>query len=159
MPDHGQLPSICVVICCHNSETRIATTLRHLAEQQVPSELIWEILIIDNASTDGTVQAVERFSAQHRELSVRVVSEPQLGNGYARQRGIREAGLDCMLFVDDDNWLAPNYLKLLAETLGEHPEVEALGGMSIAECEGPAPSWLARYQGWYAVTGPGDGTA
>ena len=148
-----QLPSVSVVVCCHNSEARLPKTLSHLAQQQVPQELVWEILVVDNASTDGTIAAVHEFSRQVPAVSVRIVSEPKLGTGYARQRGMAEATLDCVLFVDDDNWLAPDYLRILAETMKEHPEIEALGGMSTAECEIPEPAWFQQYQGWYAITG------
>ena len=86
-------------------------------------------------------------------LRVRVVNEERLGQTYARQRGIVEALHEIILFVDDDNWLAPDYLDALAQTLRQYPEIAALGGMSTACCEGPEPPWLSKYQGWYAVTG------
>ncbi len=161
MPELSQpsYPSISVVICCHNSAARLPETLRHLAQQQVPSGLEWEIVVIDNASTDETLNVVHQFSIQYSGIVVRLVSEPRLGTGYARQRGIAEALREIVLFVDDDNWLAPDYLHLTAQIMKQHPEVGALGGMSSACCEGPEPAWLPRYQGWYAVTGAPNGAA
>jgi len=150
------LPSVSVVLCCHNSATRLPQTLRHLAAQQVPPGLQWELLVIDNASTDDTRRLVDEFSSQYPRLALRLVSEPRLGQAYARQRGMAEALCDTILFVDDDNWLAPNYVALVANTLQREPGIAALGGMSTACCEGPEPSWLSRYQGWYAVTGCAD---
>jgi glycosyltransferase involved in cell wall biosynthesis len=147
------LPSISMVLCCHNSIARLPETFRHLSEQRVPAGLTWEILVIDNASTDGTPELVHEFSTQHPQLAVRLVIEPQLGQGYARQRGIAEAAHDVILFVDDDNWLAADYLGILAETLRQHRQISALGGTSSAYCEGPEPAWLEKYQGWYALTG------
>ena len=146
------LPSISVVLCCYNSAERLPETLRHLSEQRVPAGLTWEILVIDNASTDDTPQLVQEFSTQHSQLSVRLIHEPQLGAGHARQRGMSEAAHKVILFVDDDNWLASDYLAILAETLRDHQEISGLGGTSSAFCEGPEPPWLARYQGWYALT-------
>jgi glycosyltransferase involved in cell wall biosynthesis len=147
------LPSISVVLCCHNSAERLPETIRHLSEQRIPSGLALEVLVIDNASTDNTPKLVEEFSVRYPQLSVRLVEEGRLGQGYARQRGISEAVYETILFVDDDNWLAPDYLAMLAETLRQHPEIAALGGTSSACCDGPEPSWLTRYQGWYALTG------
>ncbi len=147
------LPSISLVLCCHNSSKRLPETLRHIAALDVPPGLQWEVLAIDNGSTDDTPRLVCEFSAQCPHLAVRLVSEPQLGQAYARQRGVSEAIYDTILFVDDDNWLEPDYLVILAETLRQHPEIAALGGTSSACCEGPEPPWLSRYQGWYAVTG------
>jgi glycosyltransferase involved in cell wall biosynthesis len=149
----ARLPSISIVLCCHNSAERLPETLRYLSRQGVPDGLVWEILVIDNASTDRTPELVREFSGRHPELAVRLVDEPRLGQGYARQRGISEAGHDAILFVDDDNWLEADYLAILAETLHRHPEIAALGGTSSACCEGPAPAWLSKYQGWYALTG------
>jgi glycosyltransferase involved in cell wall biosynthesis len=151
-----RFPSVSVVICCHNSATRLPVTLRHLAEQRGCDELTWELLLVDNASTDGTVSLVQQFASEHPDLPVRIVSEPRLGTGYARQRGLEEARQEIILFVDDDNWLAPDYVRLVAEIMEKNPEVAGLGGMSTAECEIVQPSWLTRYQGWYAVTGTSD---
>lgn len=151
-------PSISVVLCCHNSAKRLPETLGHLARQQAQSGLIWEILVIDNASTDDTCVTVHQFATQYPTLPIRVVNEARLGQTYARQRGIVEALHEIILFVDDDNWLAPDYLAVLAETLRDHPEIAALGGMSTACCEGPEPAWLSKYQGWYAVTGASSGS-
>jgi glycosyltransferase involved in cell wall biosynthesis len=153
---HLSLPSISVVLCCHNSAKRLPETLGHLEAQEIPKGLEWEILAVDNASSDGTAKLIAEFAREHPHLTVRVVNEPQLGTIYARQRGMAEARCETVLFVDDDNWLDPNYLRLVAETLRKNPEISALGGMSTAQCEGSEPAWLARYQGWYAVNGPAD---
>lgn len=153
----GRLPSISVVVCCHNSAARLPETLRHLGEQQVSQDFIWEIVIIDNASTDETTGVVNEFSIRHPALAVRLVNEPRLGTGYARQRGIAQARYGIILFVDDDNWLAPDYLSVVADIMHHHPEIAALGGMSTAQCELPEPSWLRKYRGWYAITGAASG--
>jgi glycosyltransferase involved in cell wall biosynthesis len=153
---HLTLPSISVVLCCHNSSKRLPETLGHLETQEIPTGLEWEILMVDNASSDGTANLIAEFAREHPHLTVGIVNEPQLGASYARRCGITTARCEIVLFVDDDNWLAPNYLRLVAETLQKNPAISALGGMSTAECEGPEPAWMARYQGWYAVNGPAD---
>jgi glycosyltransferase involved in cell wall biosynthesis len=147
------LPSISVVLCCHNSANRLPETLEHIALLKIPPGLQWEILVIDNASSDHTPRVVHEFLIEYPHLAVRVVHEPQLGQAYARLRGVSEAVHDTILFVDDDNWLEADYLGILAETLREHPEIAALGGTSSAFCEGLEPPWFSTYQGWYAVTG------
>jgi GT2 family glycosyltransferase len=43
---------VSVVVCCHNSASRLPTTLHHLAAQEVPRDLGWEVIVVDNASTD-----------------------------------------------------------------------------------------------------------
>ena len=151
------LPSISVVICCHNSAARLPETLRHLAEQQAPAELAWEILLVDNASTDETVSVAERFASSRPDLSIRVTSELKLGQTYARLRGVEEASGEVILFADDDNWLAPDYLAILGETMRRRPEIAALGGMSTAVFEQEPPEWMSRHHRWYAVSGPPQG--
>ena len=148
----NQLPSISVILCCHNSVARLPETFRHLSEQRIPAGLAWEILVIDNGSTDDTPKLVQDFAASNPRSAVRLVNEPRLGQGYARQRGISEAANDIVLFVDD-NWLAADYLAILAETMRQHQEVSALGGTSSACCEGPEPAWLEKYKGWYRAHG------
>jgi glycosyltransferase involved in cell wall biosynthesis len=76
-----------VVICCHNSTPRLAETLRHL-RQQTAIGVPWEVLIVDNASTDGIAETA--IACWHRgPAPIRIVREPQLGLGRARMTGLR----------------------------------------------------------------------
>ena len=149
----GGHTTLSVVICCYNSARRLPETLRHLAEQTTPRQLEWEIIIVDNASTDDTVAVAQDFAATHPQLAVRIVSEPQSGQMYARIRGMRSARGEIILFVDDDNWLSADYVALTAETMAAHHEIGALGGTSTAIFEQDPPAWMARHQRWYAVSG------
>jgi glycosyltransferase involved in cell wall biosynthesis len=150
--------SVSVVICCYNSAARLPETLLHLAEQKIPQGMEWEIVVVDNASTDNTAAVAGRFAATHPELSVRIVPEPQPGQMFARVRGLKEARGRIVLFVDDDNWLEREYVALVAETMSTRPEIGALGGMSTAVYEENPPQWMARHHRWYAVSGlPQDG--
>lgn len=126
------LPSISVVVCCHNSAARLPETLRHLAEQQTPGKLTKETLLVDNASTDETVSVAERFASWRPSLSISIPSELKLGQTYARLRGVEETSGQMIFFADDDNWLAPECLAIFAETMRRCPEIAALGGMSTA---------------------------
>jgi len=148
------LPSISVVICCHNSAGRLPETLLHLAAQQATPDLTWEILIVDNASNDDTVTVAQRFASVHSCLSIRVIEELQLGQTYARVRGVAEARGDVILFVDDDNWLGGNYVTTVAEMMAAHPQMSGLGGASTAVFDGTPPGWITRHQRWFAVSGP-----
>jgi glycosyltransferase involved in cell wall biosynthesis len=146
-------PLISVVICCHNSAKRLPETLLHLSRQKVPRELMWEIVVVDNASTDETVAAARRFADQHPGLQVRIVRELELGQTFARLRGLREMRGKIVLFVDDDNWLDPEYVAMVGDAFLAHPEISALGGMSTAVYEQNPPAWMSRHQRWYAVSG------
>ena len=148
--------SISIIICCHNGEARLPITLEHVAGQKVPTDLAWEVIVVDNASTDRTSVVVEEFSKKHREVACRVVMEAKPGQTYARQCGARLACYKNLVFVDDDNWLDAEYIARLASCLQEHPEIGAVGGISTAYTETPEPAWFQRHKGWYAVNGPAE---
>src|SRR6185437_11337360 len=98
---------ISVIICCYNSATRITPTLQHLFNQKGISLSSWEIIVVDNASTDNTCEkAIEIWeSFGPGKPDFKVISEPTPGLSAARQKGINEALYDYVLFCDDDNWL------------------------------------------------------
>ena len=145
---------ISVVICCHNSAKRLPETLAHLARQEVASEVPWEVVVVDNASTDDTARVAEALWPDDAPAPLRVVQEAEPGTGHARRRGIVEARYDIIGFVDDDNWLAPDWVERAARVMAEHPEVGACGGYSEAVCEVPPPGWFERHCVMYAI-GPG----
>ncbi|SEE13088.1 Glycosyltransferase, GT2 family [Rhizobiales bacterium GAS188] len=95
-----------LIICSHNPRpTYLARTLESLRRQDMADDR-WELLIIDNASAQPLADALD--ISWHR--NGRHVLEPELGLASARQRGMREASSELLVFVDDDNVLAPNYL-------------------------------------------------
>ena len=102
---------VSVIICCYNSANRIHDTLSHLGKQDTQG-INWEILIINNASTDYTakvsVEAWEQVGL--KSVSLRVIDEPIPGLVHARKKGILEAASDLLIFCDDDNWLYPDFI-------------------------------------------------
>lgn len=127
-----------VIICTHNPRPDLlARALRGLAQQSLPRDR-WDLLIIDNASTP----AVEDFADVAWHPHARIVREERLGLTAARLRGIEEAGADLLVFVDDDNVLAPDYLEQALSIGATHPFLGAWGGSAIGEFEGPVPDVL-----------------
>jgi glycosyltransferase involved in cell wall biosynthesis len=133
------MSGVSVVICCHNGERRIAQTLAALARSE--SKFPVEAILVDNNSTDGTSRTArevwERLKPPFRLL---IVHEPQLGLAYARRRGVMEAAYEYIVFCDDDNWLAPDYLSIAREILFD-PKVGAAGGQAEPVFEGPVPAF------------------
>lgn len=142
---------VSVIVCCYNSAQRLPKTLAHLSAQKVVSELPWEVVVIDNASTDNTTEIAYQSWNLEASTSLRVVHEPQQGLIYARQRGFIEAKYELVCFVDDDNWVCPEWVQTVAEIMSEHPEVAACGGCSQAISDIPLPWWFESYQDTYAV--------
>ena len=131
-----------VIICTHNPDfSRIMRTVDALKAQTICPQ-IWELLIIDNASSNDWLQKVG-FEWHPR---VRVVFEEVLGIGFARERGILESTSPLILFVDDDNILAPNYIENVLQIDREFPWIGTWGGSiePIFDCtpeEWTVPFW------------------
>jgi glycosyltransferase involved in cell wall biosynthesis len=160
--EHPEARGVSIVICCHNSAPRLPDTLRHLAAVQVPVEIAWEVLVVDNASTDETAGIAAQTWPAAGPAPLRVVREPVPGLSNARRCGIREARLPIISFIDDDNWVAPDWIVRVQAIFAQHPEVGACGGRSEAVCETPAPAWFESCHGFFAVGSqhpqPGDVT-
>ena len=142
---------VSIVVCCYNSAQRLAPTLAHLAVQQLSKTLKWEVIIIDNASLDNTGDAAYRIWNAVRAAPLRVISEPRAGLAFARTRGLAEAKYDIVSFVDDDNWVCPEWVQLVWGIMNEAPEIGACGGLSEAVCEIKPPSWFKDNDASYAV--------
>ena len=145
---------VSVILCCHNSARRLPETLQHLARQETPPGMTWEVLVVDNASQDDTViVAQETWKVCGAPAPLRVVSQPVPGLSYAREKGIAESRHGVLVFCDDDNWLCPGYLRRSLAILQTHPEVALAGGWGTPEAERNPPLWLADFSDVYG-TGP-----
>ena len=129
---------ISVILCTHNPrEEFLRRTLVSLRGQTLPFDQ-WELLVIDNASTVPLAGRCDIYWQPHS----RQLLEPKLGKLNAWQLGMREARAEILLFVDDDNVLASDYLEQ-ALTLGNQcPFIGAWGGGLKPEYEIPLPNWV-----------------
>ncbi len=143
--------SVSIVVCCYNSAKRLPETLRHLAAQNVVADIPWEVVLIDNASTDDTVETARRCWEPIGPIPLRVVSEPLPGTGNARFRSFSEARYDIVSFIDDDNWVTPDWISKIVEFFTSHPDAAVVGGPSIPVFEVPPPAWFADIAVSYAL--------
>jgi len=146
---------ISVIVPCHNAAKRLPPTLSHIAAQKISPDLQWEVVVVDNASTDDTSEVALSCWPADASTSLRVVREPRLGLKYAHLRGFAEARFDLICFVEDDNWICPEYLDLAVEIMNQHPDVGACGGAGEAVCEITPPGWFKDYQSCYSVGSQG----
>ncbi|HSC54389.1 MAG TPA: glycosyltransferase family A protein [Phnomibacter sp.] len=146
---------ISVIICCYNSAGRLQPTLEHLAKQQFTNPLNWEIVLVNNASTDNTKKIAEKIWQELGAPAPLIIAdEDKPGTDHARRHGIFAAGYEYFVFCDDDNWLAENYLALLYAYLEQNPNVGAVGGASVAVSNIELPDWFDQAAGYYAVGAP-----
>lgn len=154
-------PGISVIVCCFNSEHRIASTLAHIAKQENIDHLFVEVILVDNNSTDNTTNVARTtWSTVSSKFPLIIIEEPKPGLGSARLKGVNTANYEYVLFCDDDNWLAPNYIEKAISILLDNSEIGALGGTGNAmfdrDCE--PPNWFYLFQRKYATgkQGPSD---
>jgi len=148
--------NVSIVICCFNSASRLPETIKHLMAQKVPDGLKWEVIVVDNASTDNTAQVARSLWPGDAPAPLRIVSEPKPGISHARRRGFDEARYELISFIDDDNWVAPNWVRLVSEIMTAHPEVGACGGQSEAVFETEPPDWFEEHAANFVVGRQGD---
>ena len=145
---------VSVVVCCYNSELVLPKTLLHLSQQQVPESLNWEVIVVDNASTDQTSAIAKKiWDELGNSTSMQIVLEKTPGLSAARRKGTLSARFDTLIFCDDDNWLASDYVNIAA-TLMEDDRIGVAGGIGRAVSSVALPDWFATHQRSYAVGPP-----
>ena len=140
-----------MVICTYNGAARLPQTLARLAAQENTDAIAWEVLVVDNASTDDTAEVARRCWPADAPAPLRIVREPRLGTANARRRGLMEARYEIVSFVDDDNWLAAHWLAVMSDIMSGDPKLGALGSISYSVCEIEPPRWFERFRADYAV--------
>ena len=128
-----------VTLCTHNHADRLTRTLADLRGIRAP-EAPWELLVIENGSTDAT-PLILASHAWPGEWHVRVLREEKLGLSNARNRAIEEARGDYLIFVDDDETPDPEWLRCF-ESLIRDRAPDAFGGRIEVLFEGDRPEWL-----------------
>ena len=131
---------ITVLVCTFNRCQSLQATLESLVTQTLPRSLGWEILVVDNKSSDETRQVVERFRRQDPER-IRYVLERQQGVSYARNAGIREARGEILAFIDDDETADAAWLENLTANL-HSGEWAGAGGRVLPPSSFSRPRWL-----------------
>jgi glycosyltransferase involved in cell wall biosynthesis len=113
MKQSDSLVEVSVVIPCRNGARYLARQMGALAQQDYEGS--WEVIIVDNASTDSSPTVAESFRGR---LNLRVVNAPdRTGAAYARNVGARASSGGKLLFVDADDEVAPGYLRALSGAL------------------------------------------
>ena len=131
---------ISVVVCTYNRSLKLENTLASLRRLSTPPEVSWELIVVDNCSTDNSAQIIKRFAATSR-VSVRYMFEPEPGLSYARNTGIRTARGELLAFTDDDVTLDEHWLTGLLEIFAQFDCI-GVAGRIVPVWEQPQPEWL-----------------
>lgn len=132
-----------VILCTYNRERYIYNVLQSIAAGGFGD---YEIVLVNNNSTDGTESECQRFAKDHPEVAMRYCVEKQQGLSYARNRGIMESQGEVLVYVDDDAVVNQEYLQTYADFFNRNKEAVAAGGPITPRYDGcEEPSWMSHY--------------
>lgn len=131
--------AVSIIICTRDRAAPLGRALASMGAMAVPGDLSWEIIIVDNGSTDGTRGLVESFDGH---LPIHYHYEAQAGLSFARNRGVSVAQGRYIIWTDDDVTVSPDWLQAYVEAFARHPEATIFGGAVRPVLEAPSPAWV-----------------
>lgn len=142
---------VSIIIPSYNRSNLIEFTLDSLVRQDYDHSK-FEIVVVDNASTDNTAEVVKKWVAKYPEL-IRYEFEKRPGSHFARNGIVGKVKGDLLYFTDDDMIADSKMLSSLVKVMEEHPEVATVTGRVIPHWEKEPPLWLKKYfvNGWLSL--------
>ncbi|HEY9479453.1 MAG TPA: glycosyltransferase family A protein [Gemmatimonadaceae bacterium] len=117
--------AVSIIACTRNRCGALAKLLESLTRLSVPHGLSWQLVLVDNGSTDGTGELLDTFSDR---LPIERVFEPEKGLSRARNAGLRAARGEILAFTDDDCIPAPDWVRVIHAEFARNPALAGLGG-------------------------------
>jgi glycosyltransferase involved in cell wall biosynthesis len=143
---------VSIAICCYNSSKVLEATLAHIARQRVRPDRQWEVVLVDNASTDGTAKlARDWWTSLGQPATLTITHEQRRGLAFAREKALQSAGFRYVSFVDDDNWIADDWVEVVSATFGGNSGLAMIGSVNSAVSDRPLPGWFQEWAHLYAV--------
>ena len=133
---------VSVSICTYNRCRLLLDSLDSVLSQQADG-VRYEVVVVDNNSTDDTKPVVDSFIARGCS-NLRYVFEGRQGLSYARNTAVLEARAPILAFTDDDVQVAPNWVSTIKRTFENRPEVGWIGGKVLPRWASTPPTWLTR---------------
>jgi len=138
----SNLPTITAVVCTYNRANLVVRALESLTEQTLDKAL-YEIILVDNGSTDDTAQVVRRFQVGPPDHAIVYVHEALLGLGHARNAGLNHARGEYVAFLDDDAQASKDWLEHALHCFQQvQPTPLVIGGPIVPWYESPKPHWF-----------------
>ncbi len=132
-----------IAICTYNRAEYLQDTLADLAKQTADVDR-FEILVINNNSTDRTEAVCREFDMMHPGLNFRWVNESEQGLSPARNRAANEAASDRILYIDDDVHLPDQFTETALRYITENRDIKAAGGRIFVSFDEDEPDWIPR---------------
>ena len=133
-----------VVICSYNRGKYLPMVLNSLQAQDY-SCLSYEIILINNNSTDNTDEIIRTYQEANPELPLIYVIEYNQGISYARNRGVETAKGDIIVFIDDDETVESDFLASVNDFFTQYKDAGISSGPVIPVYETEKPKWLSHF--------------
>ena len=130
---------ITVIMCTRNRARQLRNVLDTFVRLTPPVDATWEMLVVDNGSTDDTAATIDAFADR---LPLRRISEPKAGLSNARNAGVRAAKGEYICWTDDDVELDPGWLAAYARAFHRYRDGTIFGGIVEPVFEAPPPDWM-----------------
>ncbi len=137
----ARAPQFSIAICTWNRADLLRRALASHAAGAIPPGLEWELIVVDNGSTDHTPAVVAEFADR---LPLCYVVEPTRGLSHARNAAVRAARGEYVVWTDDDVLVGAGWLAGYADAVAWWPEAAVFGGPILPHFDEPAPEWLLR---------------
>src|SRR5579885_409501 len=131
---------VTVAICTYNRAESLRRTLESLCAMRIPEDVDWELVVVNNNSTDHTDAVIASFADR---LPSKRAWEPQQGHSPARNHAVDVANGDYILWTDDDVVVDREWLAGYAEAFRRWPQAAVFGGPISPEYEEPMVRWVA----------------
>ena len=149
--------NLSIAICTYNGEQRLPLVLDRLRSQISTDSGCWEILIVDNNSTDGTADWVRQMQTDWAKDStlpkIQYLFERAQGLAFARQCALTKAKGEWVAFLDDDNLPHAEWVAAIEAFIHQHPNVGAFHGQTLGDYEMTPPPNFDRIAPFWAIGG------
>jgi glycosyltransferase involved in cell wall biosynthesis len=135
---------VSAVICSYNRARFIIKAVDSIFNQDFDKQL-YEVIVVDNNSTDDTVTLLEQYKREHPDYNFRYYIEHNQGVAYTRNRCAREAAGEIVAYLDDDSMAQEGWLSDIVNYFDAHPDVYSIGGKITPYFLTGIPGWYSKY--------------
>ncbi len=132
---------ISIIICTYNRSKLLLDSLHSLIKD-AESPSTYEIIVVDNNSSDNTEVEAQRFIKQNPDYNLHYAKETLQGLSFARNRGIQEAKAPIVAFFDDDVIAGKNLIQNWINFFNSYPQAIGGGGKILVQFDDPRPNWM-----------------
>ena len=146
--------SISIVICTYNGSERIEKVLSCFKNPINCEEIEWEIVVVDNNSSDNTYETVQKLSYEFGDR-LKLVQETKQGLIHARIKGYQSSKYNVISYIDDDNYVANDWISNVYNVMSTNANIGATGGYNelYLDKDIVVPDWFKEFKDAYAVGG------